>query len=730
MPILRSAFVFCLLGLIASSRAAAADSAISVALRISPEAVDLDGALDEPVWQRAPVLTGLRQREPDVGANASEVTELRILYDDASLYFGIRALDSEPDKVVARILQRDRVMSARDGGRVRFGSDDAVAILLDSFHDRRNAMVFATNANGAQFDALISDEGESMNVDWRAIWDVRARRDSDGWTAEIVIPFRTLRYPPGSGEVWGLNLSRMIRRKNEEVLWASWSRDGGGFHRVSRAGELHGLEDLPRQGLNLEVKPYGLAGYTEERDEDSDLLDSQPDLDAGFDLKWEVHPGLVLDGTVNPDFAQVEADDQQINLTRFDLFFPEKREFFLENAGVFDFGSRGFFEPPPLLLFFSRNIGISDDGEIPVRAGVRLTGRAGRQTIGFLDTVTGAAFEEPSTNFAVARVKRDIGRSNYLGAIVTDRRSAGSWNTTAGVDASVWPSEALNVQAFYARTWTQGDGGNDDAYRLAADLTGDRFGFNAEALKIGPETEAEMGFITRTDIRSYRLFNRATLRPRFLGLRKIDVFLAAGYLTNVAGQRQDWSYGPWVTLEWNSGDNVGGFWGEGANVVDESFELGDRVEVPVGDYELENWGIFGSTSSRRPISIGAFWGRTRNFGGTLVNLGVGLGVATGPHLKTSLGYSRNEVDLPDGGFVAHRPSLRLSWSFTTRLVASAFLQYNSLDDEFVGNLRLHFIYRPGSDIFLVFNEGRGREGDPWLLRDRGLVFKITYLKRI
>jgi hypothetical protein len=328
------------------------------AVRLAPRSEELriDGRLDEAAWARTDPAGQLRQREPQEGAFATETTEVRVLYDAHNLYVGVLARDREPARVIARILQRDKLMQPGGfDGRHEFAGDDGVAILLDPFRDRRNAVVFATNPNGAEFDALITDEGPTFNADWRGVWRVAAQRLDDGWSAEFEIPFRTLRYPQAAEQTWGFNVVRMIRRKNEEALWAAWARDEG-FHRVSRAGRLEGLAALPRSGMNLEVKPFGLAGGTHEAGKSV-----AGRADVGLDAKWEVRPGIVLDATVNPDFAQVEADDQQVNLTRFDLFFPEKRDFFLENAGIFEFGTRGFGETPPFLLFFSRRIGIKEE---------------------------------------------------------------------------------------------------------------------------------------------------------------------------------------------------------------------------------------------------------------------------------------------------------------------------------------------------------------------------------
>lgn len=327
-------------------------------------AMRVDGLLSEAVWREASPISGFRQKEPTEGAPATEETEIRIVHDAGTMYVGVTARDRTPRSVIARILARDKVMIADFDGKPKFAGDDAIAILFDPFHDHRNAFVFATNPNGAEFDALLTDEGREFNVDWRGIWSVSSKRTADGWSAEFAIPFRTLRYP-SSPATWGFNAYRIIRRKNEETLWRSFSRSNEGFARVSRAGHLTELADLPSPGLNADVRPYVLGGGDESRPLDAAMSRSTTG-GLGVDFKSEVRPGLVLDLTYNTDFAQVEADDQQVNLTRFDLFFPEKREFFLENSGVFEFGARGNFEPPPFQLFFSRQVGISDSGAIPV----------------------------------------------------------------------------------------------------------------------------------------------------------------------------------------------------------------------------------------------------------------------------------------------------------------------------------------------------------------------------
>jgi hypothetical protein len=716
---------------------AEAQEGVVTAMRIPGgpgQSIRLDGLLDEPIWEAADVIDGLRQREPGEGAPASERTEVRIAFDDEALYVGVIAYDSDPERVVARILQRDKVMTPVFlGAGVEFAGDDAVAILLDPFDDNRNGVIFATNPNGAEFEALLTDEGSQLNVDWRGVWEVRAARTEQGWSAEFAIPWRTLRYPDrDTGHEWGINVQRVIRRKNEDVLWQSWQREGGGLHRVSRAGRLAGLSDLPRQGLNAEVKPFVLTGRRQEAD-DFGAVASESQYEVGLDLKTELRPGLLLDLTLNTDFAQVEVDDAQVNLTRFDLFFPEKRDFFLENAGIFDFGIPGNpFEPPAYQMFFSRQIGISeDDGEVPILGGGRLSGRVGAQTLGFMTVVTDRAYDLPRETFSVGRVKRDVGSSGYVGAMLVDRRSAQGWNTSVGVDGQFVIGSAWVWDWYGARSITQGEGGDGFSYRVGYSYEGDTWGSLFNHYAVSPSMEAEAGFITRTDIRRTDLYGSRKWRPEAMGLRDISVWAGAAYGSTVTDNRlQDWEAGIGANPLWESGENALVFASASETVVDESFELTDSVEVPPGRYRADNIGWVAGTSQNRPVYLESTGVITRFHGGSLVSVGGTLTAAPSSRLALALGFTRNDVEVPDGSFTADISSLRATLSFSTRLSTNLLLQYNSLDREITTNLRFNFIHRPGSDLFIVFTENRGDDRRVWNLSNRGLVMKLTYLARM
>jgi hypothetical protein len=693
---------------------------------LDSDEVRLDGILDEPAWRDADRISGFRQQEPLEGEPATEDTEVRVLYDGEYLYIGVRAFDSQPDRIIARQLERDsRLGLARFGPS---GGDDAIEIILDTFLDRRNAYYFATNPQGVLTDGLITDESEDVDLNWDAVWDVRARTTAEGWSAEFQIPLRSIRFPArDGGHTWGFNVQRVIVRKNEQNLWTSWSRDNEGLTRVSRAGELTGLQSLPG-GLDLYIKPYvlGEAGrdYVERPDGDVAW-----DGAIGLDAKLGLASGQVLDLTVNTDFAQVEADDEQVDLTRFNLFFPEKREFFLENAGIFEFGAPGF-RVPDILLFFSRRIGLAAGQTVPILAGGRFTGRAGRQTLGFLNVVTGREedLDAPLTNFTVGRVKRDMGQRSYVGGIVTSRlEEGGASNLAGGVDWNFWLSSQLALEGFYARTTDSQRGGDDYSLQATLDYTGDWLGWRVEHLEVGPDMLPGIGFIRRTDIAQTSGSLRLSPRPPINGLRKIDIRNSLDYIASVSTRGlldRRWEID--ISPELDSGDEAGFEIAYEFQRLDSEFELAPDVIVPPGDYETWNFGAEVNTSSARPISVevgggvGGFWGGER--------WGAGAEIAfNSPHFGFALGYDHNDVDVPDGAFTTDLVRGRIKLAASTRLFGNALVQYNSQSGSFSANVRINWIHRPGSDLFIVFNERRDVVGSRWNPDSRAFVVKLTYL---
>src|SRR5688572_12026188 len=465
----------------------------------------VDGTLDEPTWQNAPSSSGFIQNEPREGEPATFDTEVRIVYDENAIYFGVVAPDPEPSRIIVADLKKDYAV---DGS-------DAFVILLDTFHDGRNGYQFATNPAGAKWDAQLANEGRDFNVNWDGIWSVEARIDETGWSAEIVIPFRTLKFADRDPQTWGINFRRKVRRLNEDSFWSPLPRIYG-LERVSMAGTLDGLRGI-RAGRNLRIKPYvSTRGNTVGR------LPTESDFDGGVDVKYGVTTGLVWDFTVNTDFSQVEADEQQVNLTRFSLFFPEKRDFFLENVGMFDFGSTGggggggfgagaiFYgsrlsRVPQMRLFFSRRIGLSDDGQaIPIVAGTRLSGRAGGYSIGALNIQQGDASGVRSANATAVRLRRDILTNSDIGAVLLNKDEAGpSYNRMAGVDAN-FRFGFVTLNGVLARSMSAerpvAGAGNEYAGRGFAQYQDRAWQFRWGMDAIGGQFENELGFVPQRGV--------------------------------------------------------------------------------------------------------------------------------------------------------------------------------------------------------------------------------------
>jgi hypothetical protein len=684
--------------------------------------IRLDGRLDEPAWATVPAVTDFRQQDPDEGRPASFATSVRVLFSGDRLFIGARMEDPEPGRLIARILERDLLINSNFFTLT--SDDDAFFVVLDTFDDDRNAFLFATNPNGAETDALLRDEG-SLNVSWDAVWQVAAAVDSGGWSAEIAIPFRQLRFAKGGPGTWGVNFERVIKRRNEIVLWKSWTRDNGGLLKVSQAGSLTGLAGL-EQGLNLQIKPYALGrGRHEEDLVGSDPLEEENGAsgDVGGDVKYGVTANLTLDGTVNTDFAEVEADLRQINLTRFKLFFPEKREFFLENGGLFDFGIQGFGGPPPFLLFFSRRIGLEGNAEVPIIAGGKLTGKEGPYSLGVLDVVTEESVT-PVSNFTVARVLRDVGARSRVGAIVTHRAREGEAGSVAlGADTHVQISQKMAFDGFLAASDEVRK--ETAAYRAALDFTADQWGWFAEQSYLGETFNPALGFVLRNDVnRQFGTF-RVTPRPEALGLRRVDLRLNGTFVSSADWEIRDRNWRFSLTPQFDSGDQLEvGVQRDFTRLV-EPFVLAEDVVFPVGDYENESVTLTLTASRNRLVSgdlrlndFGFFSGRNWNAGGT-------LRLTASRHLTFEAGWDHNAIDTSDGDLTTDLGTLRVNWNLSTRLFTSALLQYDSLADAVEANVRVDFIHSPGSDLFVVLNERRGQPGAPFRSRNRALIVKLT-----
>lgn len=685
--------------LVASSGLAQRPEEPLVALVASRE-VALDGKLGDPLWADAPVLDRFTQQEPDEGRPATERTEVRVVVTPRTLVVGVVCLDREAATVSARNLERDG----------DFDADDWVMLVLDTHLDRRNAALFGVNPLGTQWDALVTNEGPEEIV-WDAIWQARTSVGPDGWRAELAIPLSALRYRAGTTTV-GFNLFRMLRRRQETSSWGAWRREAGP-NRVSMAGTLTGLRLEKR--LPLLVKPYVLTGYDHEVRQAGGGYRTGWKLDAGVDAKAGVTPTLVLDATFRTDFAQVEADTQRVNLTRFPIFFPEKREFFLERFGFTRFGQPQLGE-----VFYSRRIGLSPDGEpIPIVGGARLTGNVGRTEVGLIAIRQDASAGLPETDFYVARVRHPLGARSSFGAILTDREGGPpgeEWNRAAGVDLDWKPTETLAFTAFWATTRDPKDRPDTDGWRVSGSFDDGAWNAYASLKRYGEGFEPGIGFVPRTGILNAFAHGGRRFFPKGGFLRKWEVFGEVDYFEDMEGA----PVGREVRLELRAEGRDASFleaeplsneWDR----LDEAFEIRPGVVIPADGYWNRRHAVEVGTSPARVLAAAAEveWGSF--YGGQAESWGLEASYRPNPHLRLELTGEYNDVRLPGGSFTASLAGLRATWNFSRSLLATAYAQVNSDADVASLNARLRWMWRPGSDVYLVYNRatGDGLERKAW-----------------
>jgi len=675
----------------------------------------IDGELNEPEWQQVQPATDFTQQEPFIGEPASERTEVRLLYDDDNIYVGVYCFDSAGDAgLVVNDVRRDFPPF----------ENDVFGILLDTFGDNRNGFLFSTNPKGAKRDGQVGGDGTTNNFDWDASWEVISQITESGWQAEMAIPFKSLRFRMGEEQVWGVNFLRRVRRKNEQSHWSPIPVPFR-LNRVSMAGSLNGITGV-RQGRNLYLKPYVTTPLVRRQGDDVDFIP-----EVGMDLKYGITPGLTLDVTVNTDFAQVEADAQQINLTRFSLFFPEKREFFLENAPIFQFGktARGFQASGgrEIIPFFSRRIGISDDQLVPILGGARMSGSVGKYRVGVLTMQTDDSAGVPSTNFSVARVRRDILRNSDIGAILVSKQGeGGDFNRTYGVDANMKFLTYLNISSFLLKTDTTDVSGDEAAADVSVSWIDRFWEIETQFLTIDDHFNPEVGFAPRRGIRKSR--GRLGLHPRpGERIRRIREFRPTVEVSHITDQENRLVTRNLQTSFAIDLQNSTTLWmGREARFerLDVPFEIRSDQIIPVGDYDFAEYRVwFGSDRSRMfstelRAGTGEFWNGDRNSYQTR------LLFQPGYQFAADVSWNHADITLPSGDFDTDLFTTRLRYSFSTRMFLNALIQYNSTLKEIFSNIRFNFIYKPLSDIFLVYNERRSSTGEAL---ERALVAKFTYL---
>jgi hypothetical protein len=705
-----------------------AQGGVSVrAVRIT-EPIKVDGKLDEDVYSAVPSISDFIQQDPVEGEPATERTEAWVLFDDRNIYITARLWDSHPEREIANEMRRDGPSILQN---------ETFGVIFDTFYDKRNGFVFYLTPLAGLMDIQITDESNS-NRDWNTVWNAVTGKFENGWTVEMVIPFRSLRYKPGPNQVWGINFRRVVRWKNEWSYLAPVPSflSASALFRVSLAATLTGLE-VPSGGLNLEVKPYAISGVRTDRTA-RPAISNKGDHDFGFDAKYGVTKSLTADFTYNTDFAQVEDDQQQVNLTRFSLYFPEKREFFLEGQGTYAFGGGSGSSNTPV-LFFSRRIGLNNGKAVPIVAGGRMTGKAGRYTIGALNI---QADDDPAsvslaTNFSVLRLKRDLSRRSYVGGIYTRRSivsSGAGAGETFGIDALYSTSPSLNVTTFVAGTRTPGLSDRDTSYRTLFDYNADRYGAQFEHLYVGSNFNPEVGFLRRKDFRRDYAMLRFSPRPsptHMKAIRKFSYQVSLDYYENGAGRVETREAGGDFGITLQNSDSFAASAARTFEFIPQPFAIAPGVTVPVGGYNYQAASASYTLGPQRTIAGTISYERGTLYGGTKTTLGYSSGRASlSSRLTVEPSISINWVDLPQGEFTTSVVSTRTILTFTPRMFVTALMQYNSSSHSLSSNVRMRWEYQPGSELFVVYSDGRDTlgAGFPGLL-NRTFIVKMNRLFR-
>ncbi|HUR33602.1 MAG TPA: DUF5916 domain-containing protein [Vicinamibacterales bacterium] len=706
----------------------------------------LDGRLDEAVYSENAPIDGFIQTVPNNGQPVSERTEAWVMFDDTNLYVTARLYESVPESQwVANEIRRDTNQMRQN---------DTFAVLLDTFHDRRNGFHFYTNALGGFTDQLVTDEG-NPNGDWNPVWDVRAGRFDGGWTTEMMIPFKSLRYVSGTNQTWGLQLRRAIRRKNEwahlTLLPAAGGGPNSGF-RLSRAATLVGL-DLPPQSANIDLKPYAIATDTTDRARvpalSNDLTSS-----IGGDMKYGITSNLTADITVRTDFAQVEVDEQQLNLTRFSLQFPEKRDFFLEGRGIFDFGRAGGSSGASLgfgsggnstpvtgapTFFYSRRIGLDGGRVVPIRAGGRVTGRVGKWTVGALNIETG---DEPvnglaPTNFTVARIKRNILRRSSIGGIISNRDHStlvkGSSNLAYGVDGLFSFFNDLSLGGYFANSEVDGRTTNNSSYQAKFDYAPDTWGVRADYLVVGANYSPEVGFTNRSNFR--RSYAGARYSPRPKRSKRVRKYTTEGsyeYLvTDTTGRLETRAATGRFVLEQQSSDMLTVVATNHYEFLSRPFTVNPGVTIPIGGYTFNDVTTTYGFGAQRRLSGSLQWQTGHFYNGDINAVSFSTGrFAIRSNWSLEPTFTVNHVSLPAGTFTNAVLVGRTDYGFSPRRFMSALVQYSSSTHVLSSNFRFRWEYRPGSELIVVYTDERDtlKPGYPDL-RNRAFVVKVNRLVR-
>lgn len=694
------------------------------ALRLT-EPLRFDGVLDDPIYTRELPFGGFTQSVPDTGQPSSQRTEAWVLFDDTTLYIVGRCFDTTPpSEWVVSDMRRDTT---------QLRQNETFGVMLDTFHDRRNGLIFYANPLGARADFAVTDESIS-NFDWNPVWDARTARFDGGWTIEIAIPFKSIRYQAGTEQTWGIQVRRAIRHRNE---WThlnpvpAANAGSNGISQISLAATLVGLT-VPSASRNIEVKPYAISRVTTDNLRTPPVVnDVEPDF--GVDLRYGVSANLTADFTYNTDFAQVEADEQQVNLTRFNLIFPEKREFFLEGRGIFDF-ARGGGDVP--VLFYSRRIGLNAGGVTPIDLGARLTGKVGPLSVGLMNLQTGEVDGSPSTNFTVVRLKRDILRRSAVGLIVTNRSIAaggGEASQAFGADAAFSFFRNVDVGTYWAETRTPGRSGDARSYQGRFDYGGDRYGATADYLHVGADFNPEVGFVRRVAFDRESGSLRFSPRPktRLTAVRKFTWQADASRHRNPDGVRESSLVAGSFSAEFQTGDTFDVRVNRNYERLVRPFAVARGVTIAPGGYGFTDGRMSYTFGLQRRLSGTASLQQGAFYDGHITTVGLSAArIGFGPRLSFEPSLSLNRAEVSSGSFMTTVVRTRGDFAFTTRMFATGLVQFGSADRGLSTNLRFRWEYLPGSELFAVYTDERDLAPTaPRTLKNRAFVIKINRLLR-
>jgi len=679
----------------------------------------LDGELDDPIWVNAPRITNFTQRELHFGEPVSERTEVAIAFDDNNLYIAVWCFDSNANEIIAKELKRD----------FNYEIDDNFIVVIDTYNDKRNGFMFVTNPNAARADLQVFNNGGSTNAFWNGVWNVKTKRNKTGWFAEFEIPFYTFKYRNNVKEqIWGINFERNIRHKREQACWQGWSRNNR-ISQVNQAGTLTGLNHLTNNSF-IEIKPYVLGGYQTTPNE------RKPTINAGGDINALLSPTYRLNLTFNTDFAQVESDQQQINITRFPLFFPELREFFLEGDDFFNMGFGG----NRIIPFYTRRIGLSNGEAIPIIAGARLLGKEQNSTVGLMSIQTEQLGDNPLTNYTIGSWRQDIGRQSVAGVMSVNKFTEGRWHTTTGVNgrfstAKFLKNKNLDIGGAFIQTYNSDSGYEQKAYayRFFVAYINDLFTVFTSTQRSPVNFRPEAGLLIRSNFSEY--FGEVAFKPRPnrtgpLGWIRQFEFVPLSFtqtLYDETGKMQSFEYSlQFLGFETRKGERFTASYSKIGEGLNRTFELSDAIKIDAGEYYWNQWDVELRTFRGRTLSVINLLTFGEFYKGNAIKNRMELLWRTGKYLNVNIRYEYNDIVLPEGTLTTHLVGSRMEYAINPNAFGALLAQWNTAQEELNINYRLHIIPKIGTDFYLIMNQLLGTENNEFQMKRFTILGKLVW----